>query len=307
MKNNALLNNLYQKLLSPRVKEKSERIILIIAMLSYGLHLLLIFLVSKDIIQLESNLLRSPIAALYTPFSFILVYEVYLLIFFLPKSITTYIGKQYEIITLIVVRRIFKDLAKLELSSDWFQNANDLQFTYDVVTSLVLFGLIFLFYRNNAKKDYTSINQPNAAGLKIRRFVNLKKGIAIVLVPMLLGLAFFSLYHWVADTFIFHRHGIEPLSNINKVFFDDFFTVLIVVDALLLLASLFYSDEFFKIIRNSGFIISTILIKMSFSVEGIVNNVLIIGAVIFGILILYIHDLYEKDVAHQLPQEDEAQ
>lgn len=307
LKTKTFLYSVYEKLLSTRIKESSERVILIIAMLSYAAHLLLIFLVSKDIIQLESYLLRSPIAALYTPFSFILVYEVYLLIFFLPKSITTYIGKQYEIITLIVVRRVFKDLAKLELSSDWFQNANDLQFTYDVMTSLVLFGLIFLFYRNNAKKDYSRINQPDAEGMKIRRFVNLKKGIATILVPILLGLAFFSFYHWLEESFIQPQHAILPLSNINKVFFDDFFTVLIVVDALLLLASLFYSDEFYKIIRNSGFIISTILIKMSFSVEGIVNNLLIIGAVVFGILILYIHDLYEKDAANHKMGEEEAQ
>lgn len=294
MKNTSILQRIYEQLLSVKIKERSERVILIIAMLSYAVHLLLIFLVSKDILQLDSYLLKSPIAALYTPFSFILVYEVYLLIFFLPKSITTYIGKQYEIITLIVVRRVFKDLAKLELSSDWFQNANDLQFTYDVMTSLVLFGLIFLFYRNNVKKDYARINQDDAEGLKIRRFVNLKKAIATVLVPILLVLAVVSFYHWLLESFFESQHVILPLSNINKVFFDDFFTVLIVVDALLLLASLFYSDEFYKIIRNSGFIISTILLKMSFSVEGIVNNLLIVGAVVFGILILYIHDLYEK-------------
>jgi hypothetical protein len=290
-----LISKVFDNLLSPKVKEQSERIILSIAIISYIFHLILIILVNQDIILVESKFLENPIAAIYTPFSFILVYEVYLLIFFLPKSITTYIGKQYEIITLIVIRRIFKDIASLELNSNWFQNKNDLQFTYDVVTSVVLFILIYLFYQKNAKRDYQRINQQDEEGKKIRRFVTLKKGIAIILVPILIVLAVFTLINWTNELIYDYRDGITAFKNINKIFFDDFFTILIVVDVLLLLSSFFYSDEFYKIIRSSGFVISTILIKMSFSVEGIVNNALIIGAVLFGYLILLIHDLYEKN------------
>ena len=295
MNNTNLIDKIFDKLLSPKVKEHSEKIILSIAIVSYVFHLVLIVLANQDLIAVESKFLKNPIAAIYTPFSFILVYEVYLLIFFLPKSITTYIGKQYEIITLIVIRRIFKDIANLELYSNWFQNQNDLQFTYDVMTSLVLFFLIYLFYRKNAKREYKRINQLDDEGRKIRRFVNLKKGIAVILVPILIVLAIFTLLHWANEVVHNYQDGITAFKNINKIFFDDFFTILIVVDVLLLLASFFYSDEFHKIIRNSGFVISTILIKMSFSVEGMVNNALIIGAVLFGYLILLIHDSYEKD------------
>jgi len=292
-----LIDKIFDKLLSPKVKEHSEKLILSVAIVSYLFHLVLIILVNQEVIAVESKFLKNPIAAIYTPFSFILVYEVYLLIFFLPKSTTTYIGKQYEIVTLIVIRRIFKDIANLELSSNWFQKNNDLQFTYDVVTSLVLFVLIYLFYQKNSKKEYARINQLDEEGKKIRRFVNLKKGIAIVLVPILIVLAFITLFNWTNELLHDYRDGITAFKNINKIFFDDFFTVLIGVDVLLLLSSFFYSDEFHKIIRNSGFVISTILIKMSFSVEGIVNNALIIGAVLFGYLILLIHDLYDKNIS----------
>jgi hypothetical protein len=48
--------------------------------------------------------------------------------------------------------------------------------------------------------------------------------------------------------------------------------------------------------RNSGFIISTILIRMSFGVSGLVNVVLIVVAVLFGLLIIIIHNKYEKDI-----------
>ncbi len=290
-----MTNKVFDKLLSLKVKEQGERVILSIAIVSYLIHLILILLTNYDIIQIESKLLKNPIAAIYTPFSFILVYEVYLLIFFLPKSISYYIGKQYEIITLIVIRRVFKDIGNLELTSKWFQSKSDLQFTYDTLTSLVLFLLIYFFYQNIAERDDSIVETKNNQKRNIERFINLKKIIAILLVPLLIGLAIYTFLIWVNSTISDYGSGIVAFKNINNIFFDEFFTVLIIVDVLLLLSSFFYSDKFHKIIRNSGFVISTILIKISFSTEGIVNNALIIGAVLFGFLILLIHNKFENN------------
>jgi hypothetical protein len=120
---------LYKSVLSEKSKSTIERWILTIAIGTFLLHLVLIALAEFSFFPVlgNSKLLSSPIAAIYTPFSFILLYEVYLLIYYLPKSITIYIAKQYEIITLIIIRRLFKDLSYLELSSDWFQIQGDLQ------------------------------------------------------------------------------------------------------------------------------------------------------------------------------------
>ncbi|MFT4751820.1 MAG: hypothetical protein ACI819_002274 [Neolewinella sp.] len=285
----------FNALLSPRAKERIEKVTLTIAICSYLIHMLLILLNVQGVITLNDSFFTNPIAAIYTPFSFILLYEVYLLLYFLPKSITVYIGKQYEIITLIVIRRIFKDMAYVELTSDWFQDKYDLQFTLDVLTSLILFFLIFLFYKNLKKADHTSTKKPIGKGLSIKRFILLKKALATVLVPVLLFLAVYALVHWGMTTMSDYQNGIMEFKKINNIFFSDFFSVLIIVDVLLLLFSFFYSDKFHKIIRNSGFVLSTILIKVSFLSTGIVNNLLIIGAVLFGYLILLIHDLYEKD------------
>lgn len=290
-----MIKKSFDILLSSKIKYRIEKTILIIAIFSYLTHLLLILLNIQGFIQLEEKFFKNPIAAIYTPFSFILLYEVYLLIYFLPKSITVYIGKQYEIITLIVIRRIFKDIAYVELTSDWFQDKNDLQFTFDVLTSLILFFLIFLFYRNIKNKDYELIDKPNKEGLNIRRFVLLKQALAIMLVPIFALLAFYTLIHWGSTTFSNYGNSIMEFKKINNIFFDEFFTVLIIVDVLLLLFTFFYSDKFHTIIRNSGFVISTILIKISFLSQGIINNMLIISAVFFGYIILIIHNLYEKD------------
>jgi len=287
------MKKLFNNFLSEEFRERLERIIIGIAIVSFLLHLLVIFLVSLDIIEISSKLTKSPISAVYTPFSFILVYEVFLLVFYLPRSISIYIAKQYEIITLIVIRRIFKDIGSIEMSANWFRLENDLQFTYDVLTTIILFFLIHLFYKNiekQAEDEYTNLPEGKVG---INKFIKLKKSIAVILIPTLVVLAVYSFTAWIVSSVQDHLENITTFKNINNIFFEDFFMLLIIIDVILLLFSFFYSDQFQKIIRNSGFVISTILIKLSFSVDGFVNNALIVGAVLFGYLILLIHNLYK--------------
>ncbi len=294
---NPHFNGLYQKLLSEKTKKKSEQIILVIAIASFLIHLFIIFLVSLKIINLTtpSDLLSNPIAAIYTPFSFILVYEVYLLIHYLPKSITTYITKQYEIITLIIIRRLFKDLSTLSFSSDWFEIKYDLQFTYDLVASVLLFFLIYQFYIQSRKK-YTPVVHDRPQSEEIVRFIKIKKVMATALVPVLVIVAIYSFISWCVSVITPGNGGVVAFKNINNIFFEQFFTILIISDVFLLLFSFFHTDEFHKVIRNSGFIISTILIRLSFSVSGLLNTGLIVSAIIFGLLILVIHNKFEKHI-----------
>ena len=289
-----LVNGALELFLSGRSRALGEKVILAIAIGSYLVHLSLIALVHWGILIADSRFLQNPISAIYTPFSFILVYEVYLLIFYLPKSTSFYIGKQYEIITLIVIRRIFKDIGALELGASWFENDHDLQFTYDVLTSLILYSLIFVFYHKVLKRAVPSHEVSSQHVDRTSSFILLKKSIAILLVPILLGLAIYSLSEWVQVATDDYLSGMDALSNLNNIFFEEFFTIMIIVDVLILLTSFFYSDKFHTIIRNSGFVISTVLIKASFSVNGVLNNALILGSVVFGILIMYLHGLFEE-------------
>jgi hypothetical protein len=245
-----------------------------------------------DFIDFPSNseLLENPISAVYTPFSFILIYEVYLLIYYLPKSFTTYITKQYEIITLIIIRKLFKDLSALELTADWFEIKGDLQFTYDLVASLLLFYLIFLFQKVGKRNAAMQA----AAKPIIERFVERKKLIAVILVPLFFTMALYTLVGWSAGISL-SPNKLPTFESINNLFFDQFFTVLILVDVVLLLISFFYTDQFHKIIRNSGFVISTILIRMSFGVSGLISTILIVVAVLFGLAIITIHNKYERN------------
>lgn len=291
------LSLLHDKFLSNETRKKSERVILIISIASFFIHLMLIFLVDFGLIKIDSGttLFENPIAAIYTPFSFILVYEVYLLIYYLPRSITTYIGKQYEIITLIIIRRIFKDLSALSLSPDWFSQKYDLQFTYDILASVFMFFLIYLFYKQSKKRVLLEESDVNKQDGTVR-FIRVKKLMALALVPILLALSIYSFSTWLLGTLSPSASADVAFQNLNNVFFEQFFTVLIIVDVFLLLFSFFHTDEFHKVIRNSGFIISTILIRLSFSVTGLMNTVLIVAAVVFGLVMFYVYNKFEKQM-----------
>jgi hypothetical protein len=298
IKTNNLLPFIYKGLLSEKTQEKAERVILFIAITSFFIHLAIIYLLKFEIIEfaVDYELLNNPISAIYTPFSFILIYEVYLLIYYLPRSFTTYIIKQYEIITLIIIRKLFKDLSLLELTSNWFEIKGDLQFTYDIVASLLLFYIIFMFQKQAKQNNQNKIK----INPVIENFIKKKKMIAVILVPLFFGIAFYTLIDWIMGLSN-SSNELGPLESVNNLFYDQFFTILILVDVILLLISFFYTNQFHKIIRNSGFVISTILIRVSFGVTGLISTILIVVAVLFGLAILSIHNAYERN---RLPYED---
>ncbi|MDP4865407.1 MAG: hypothetical protein NWR53_01985 [Crocinitomicaceae bacterium] len=289
------LEKIYNTLLIDQVKERIEKVILTLAIVSFIVHLVIIYLVKFGVLDFgeNSDLINNPIAAIYTPFSFILLYEVYLLIYYLPKSFTTYIGKQYEIITLIIIRRLFKDLSNLELKGDWFTIKYDLQFTYDLVTSIIIFGLIYFFYKKS-KVPFSAGIEQESNSMALSKFIKIKKLIALVLVPLFVILSIYSFTTWILSLTNPSDYAAYSFNSINNIFFEHFFNILIFADVLVLLFSFFITDDFHKVIRNSGFIISTILIRISFSTSGLANNVLIISAIVFGLLIVIIHNKFEK-------------
>ena len=270
-------------------RKKIESFTIWSATVGFIFHLSLVLLNNYSIINIgnESLLLTNPISAIYTPFSIILYYEIFLLIFYLPRSFTTSILKQFEIISLIIIRRIFYDIPKLNLdSNDWFQNPDNLQITYDLISILILFFLIYLF-------NFVKSKIENRKGIKnIDRFIDSKKIISVILIPVMIVLFIIGLYN---------LFSIGQSSNfassfyyVNEVFYNTFFSILIIADVFILLLSFLYTERYSQIMRNTGFIICTILIRLSFSSSGLTNLLLIISSVLFGLLILKIYSLMNK-------------
>ena len=282
---------LFKKFFNESIKEKIENATLYVATIGFLIHLAAVFLQMGGLITVHVEIegfLSNPISALYTPFSFILFYEVYLLIYYLPRSFSVSIAKQYEIVSLILIRRIFKDISYLDFQNIELFSAKNLSLIYDITGFLALFFLIFLFrYLLVNRKSHTVT--PNIEG-----FILYKKILCILLVPVFLFLSIYSFSSWVIELNQLNLGVITTVRDFNKIFYNEFFVALIIVDVLILIASFKYTDRYSLLIRNTGFVVTTVMIRISFSTEGLANVLLLISGVAFGVAVLYLYSLYDK-------------
>lgn len=279
------INDLHAFIFSKKNIKILESIILFLAVFGFIVHLGLIYLnlnYNIEFLKGVDNLLRNPISALYTPFSFILIYEAFLLVYYFPRSFTTSIRKEYEIISLVMIRKVFEDIPNINLESG-ILNTDSLPLFYNLAGILIIYYFIFLF-----KKVKSKIPKKDPK-TNLSRFISYKKSLSIILLPILFFLCFSNLYDWSYSVFILQNFT----ENVNNIFFIDFFTILILVDVFILLISFKYTEEYTQVLRNTGFIISTILLRLSFSVYGLSSVLLLIGGVLFGLIILKIYQLAE--------------
>ena len=280
-------NSFFGTVFADSVRKKVENLILILAGFGFIIHLLLILLKELDLItvtELNQELLNDPISAIYTPFSLILVYEVYLLLFYLPRSFTSCISKQFEIISLIVIRKIFKDIPLMDLNDNWIFSEHNIELVVDLLGFLILFFLIYLFNKDTKKLPKKNITDPS-----LIRFISSKKIVSLSLLVVMSFMALNTLFEWV-----FNIYSNQTITQIDSLFFNKFFTLLILADVIILLISFRYTEEYSKLIRNTGFIISTILIRLSFSSSGYLTMILILTGVSFAYLILKIYNSIEN-------------
>ena len=281
------INNVFEKVFSESNLKLFEKIILFLATAGFITHLVLILLNNKGYLDLtffKDSLFVNPISAIYTPFSFILIYEAFLLIYYLPRSFTTSIAKQFEIMSLILIRKIFKDIPDVDLSDNWILNENNLQLIYDLTGVLIVFYLIYMFKKLKENLPKLPVHQ------NLKRFLGYKRLISLLLIPTLIILCVFSFIEWYGAVFI----GGEESPNIDYLFFVEFFGILILVDVFILLISFQYTERYSQLVRNTGFIISTILLRLSFNAVGLTSIILLISGIVFGLIILYIYNKMER-------------
>lgn len=289
------INRIFCFFFSTKSKKIFERTVFIAAIVAFVFHFLAIMLANSGILPAELigvDEHQNPIAAIYTPFTIILLYEIYLLIYYLPKSITIYLGKQYEIVTLIIIRKIFNDLANLTFTNGTYDAPRIKALVLTFIGLIIMMLLIFCFYKLRGSKPARN-DETSCKTFEEKRFVLIKKVMAICLMGVFIFLFINSLFdlHRIPFTV---RGIVETMKTVNNTFFFTFFTALILLEVLLLLSTFNLSDKFHKVIRNAGFVISTILLKLSFRVEGRESIILILISITFGVAIMGVHWLYER-------------
>lgn len=275
--------NYFDEFFNAKAVRKIELIILRVAVFSFIFHLFIIFL-GNNFIYFK-NLQHSYLKAIYTPFSFILFYEVFLLVIIIPKSISEFVGKQFEVITLITLRSFFHDIADFDLKNSInINNPDFISLLYDLISALIMLGLTILYYKiyqNNRKSEIVN---------ELNDFINIKKLVSLSMIIILFLLSISSFFHWSIDMLEALKFK-QNYPNPNTVFYTDFFSVMIFVDVFLLLISFTFHFSFFTIFRNASFIITTILIRMSLTIEKPMNYIIILIGFLFSILSFYLYSL----------------
>ena len=223
----------------------------------------------------SAELVQSPLSALYTPFSILLTYEVYQLIRTIPESFSSSVGKQYEIATLLVVRDILKRLPEVDGSDGW-SVGDDVSFLLvECAAFLALFYTALTYYNMRKHED---VNHQVSDDVSV--FIVTKKAIAIFMLVIFVIIALTSVTGWIAAV----QEGGGSVDR--TIFFLDFFTFLILADILILLISYWFYTDFRNLARNTGFVLSTVIIRVAISAAGVSSMILFTLSGILGIAIL---------------------
>ncbi len=284
----------YDSLYGPIHRARFKRLVVQCALLGLGAHLGLVFLArtldapGPALQAVGSNYL----AALYTPFSFVLFYEVLLLILAIPESITRSIGRQYEILSLIVIRNVFKDVAKFESVTDFAGEGEAfVAVLMDMAGGLAMFLLVAVFYHVNSRRPRRTVSDPDLLQ-RIETFIQRKKVIALLLSVLLFVLAGANLARWSVDAFFVVFQGAAPTVDVRTIFYLDLFTVMIFTDAVILLLSLMLSSQYELVFRNAAFVVSTILMRFSLAIHKPYDVELGVVSIAFGTLVLLVYNYY---------------
>jgi hypothetical protein len=215
-------------------------------------------------------------------FNVLLVFEVLQLLFVFTRSVASSVGKQFEIISLILLRDSFKELGYLpmDMSSQRDMLTPLVPVLVDAIGAMIIFLLIGFFYRAQKHERITDTPEEQAG------FVSMKKVVALVLF-----IAFVEL--GVQDVLHLFQSGVYQSS------FSKFYTLLVITDIFILLFSLRYSTRYYNLFRYSSFALATVILRFSLSAPKYYNVLLGVSAGIFVLCVTYVYNYLTKE---QLPR-----
>lgn len=246
--------------------------------------LVAVFLLSLLLIEGNRQGLLSPSLAAIVPlshfhainaaFTLVLLMEVIGLIFVLPCSVSKSVGKQFEILALILLRNSFKELVSLpepiQLGTDMMPV---LRIFSDGLGALGIFILLGLYYRQQRhRSDWMS-------GESRYRFVASKKLVSLALFVVFISLGLYGCWDYLL--------GAKDFS-----FFTTFYTVLIFSDILLVLISHQFLPTFHAILRNSGYAVSTLLLRLSLTAPPYYDALIGVGAALFALALTWTSNVF---------------
>ena len=188
------INYWYRKFLGKEADDKVRAGVLVFSVLAFMTHLLIYFLYQIEVITINGeakSLVNSPLSSLYTPFSILLTYETYQLIRTLPSSFSNSVGKQYEVVTLLVVRDVFKRLADFSTDDEWAIDGELGLILLECMAFLILFFTALSYRRSSDVSEISRVDDS-----ELDSFVHSKRIISLMLFVAFLVMAAYSFGTW---------------------------------------------------------------------------------------------------------------
>jgi hypothetical protein len=288
------INALYDLFFSDANKAMLRQLVIFLSIAGFAIHLLLIFL-ARSLAHppaLIAEAGQNYLVAISTPFNFILFYEVLILIAALPASTTRSIANQFEIVSLIFIRDVFKDIgAASDLVTQHQLTLKALPAFFDMWGGFLMFFLVGVFQhvaQSRVRPSGTAIPSHGAS-----RFIAQKKVVSIGLGALLLGMAVYNLGRLALAIAGILQTGHGSIESATT-FYNDLFTVMIFTDVLILILSLVVSGQYELVFRNAAFVVSTILIRLSLTEGYPYGAPLALLAMAFGVLTLLVFNYHRR-------------
>jgi hypothetical protein len=214
--------------------------------------------------------------AILLPFTLLLLAEVISLVFAIAQSVAIAVGKQLEIMSLILIRQSFKELTFFPEPIVWDLTSGEitrrvLYILSDASGALVIFGLLVIYFRMQTHQPISRDPDDQSS------FVGAKKLIALALLASLAIIAAEVAWAWL---FTGEEHS----------FFEIFYTLLIFADVLIVLISLRYSVAYPVVFRYFGFAVATVLIRLALTAPRVVDAGLGVVATVFAIALTWVYN-----------------
>ncbi len=214
---------------------------------------------------IASRLPRTHFRAIVLVFTFLLIVEIIGLVFALAGSVANSVGKQFEVLSLILLREAFLELSTFGEPIDWtLISRSILHMLADIAGALLVFTAVGFYYRVQRHRPITADPVEQESFVATKKLVSLLLFISFIV----LGARYFWLRAAVGEAF---------------AFFQAFYVILIFSDILIVLVSLRYSTGYHVVFRNSGFAATTVLIRVALTAPPYVNALLGVGAALFAI------------------------
>jgi len=208
-------------------------------------------------------------------FTLLLFFEMISLVFVIPQSIANSIGKQIEILSLVLLRSSFKEFSHFDFH---LPVQNQLQPLYkmisDGVGSSIVFLLLSVYY-------HLQQHRPVTAPKDKVQFIMLKQYIALLVFISLFFLAINDVYNFVNTGVLVHS-------------IDQFYMILIFADLLFMLVAFKYTLHYPDVFRYAAFVLVTVFIRLSLLAPVYYNALLAIFAVLFAIAVAHAHNIFTQ-------------